>query len=87
VTVTSESPAATPAHSGQPILSVRNLVKHFPVLSGGLLRRTIGQVHAVCDVSFDVYPGETLGVVGESGCGKSTTGRAVLNLQPASSTE
>jgi peptide/nickel transport system ATP-binding protein/oligopeptide transport system ATP-binding protein len=56
-------------------------------MSGGLLRRTIGQVHAVCDVSFDVYPGETLGVVGESGCGKSTTGRAVLNLQPATSGE
>ena len=42
-------------------------------------------MHAVCDVSFDVYPGETLGLVGESGCGKSTTGRAVLNLQPATS--
>jgi oligopeptide transport system ATP-binding protein len=87
VTVTSENPAATPARSDQPILSVRHLVKHFPVMSGGLLRRTIGQVHAVCDVSFDVYPGETLGVVGESGCGKSTTGRAVLNLQPATSGE
>ena len=56
-------------------------------MSGGLLRRTIGHVHAVCDVSFDVYPGETLGLVGESGCGKSTTGRAVLNLQPATSGE
>jgi peptide/nickel transport system ATP-binding protein/oligopeptide transport system ATP-binding protein len=87
VTVTSETPAASPARSDQPILSVRHLVKHFPVLSGGLLRRTIGHVHAVCDVSFDVYPGETLGVVGESGCGKSTTGRAVLNLQPATSGE
>ena len=42
-------------------------------------------MHAVCDVSFDIYPGETLGLVGESGCGKTTTGRAVLNLQPATS--
>jgi oligopeptide transport system ATP-binding protein len=87
VTVTSESPAASPQRADQPILSVRHLVKHFPVTSGGLLRRVVGQVHAVCDVSFDVYPGETLGIVGESGCGKSTTGRAVLNLQPATSGE
>ena len=55
------------------MLSVRNLVKHFPVRSRGLMRRTIGDVHAVCDVSFDIYPGETLGLVGESGCGKTTT--------------
>ncbi|WP_199432486.1 ABC transporter ATP-binding protein [Qaidamihabitans albus] len=70
-----------------PVLSVRNLVKHFPVRSGGLLRRRIGEVHAVCDVSFDIYPHETLGLVGESGCGKSTTARAVLNLQPATTGE
>ena len=69
----------------EPVLQVRNLVKHFPVRGGGLLRRTVGQVHAVCDISFDVHRGETLGVVGESGCGKSTTGRAILNLQPATS--
>jgi oligopeptide transport system ATP-binding protein len=61
------------------------LVKHFPVRSRGLVRRVIGYVHAVCDVSFDIYPGETLGLVGESGCGKTTTSRAVLNLQPATS--
>jgi peptide/nickel transport system ATP-binding protein/oligopeptide transport system ATP-binding protein len=62
------------------ILSVRNLVKHFPVRSEGILRRTIGQVQAVSGVSFDVIEGETLGLVGESGCGKSTTGRCVLRL-------
>jgi peptide/nickel transport system ATP-binding protein/oligopeptide transport system ATP-binding protein len=62
------------------ILSVRNLVKHFPVRSEGVLRRTIGQVQAVSGVSFDVIEGETLGLVGESGCGKSTTGRCVLRL-------
>ena len=74
-----------PAQSGGPVLSVRNLVKHFPVRGGGILRRKIGEVHAVCDVSFDIYPGETLGLVGESGCGKTTTSRAVLNLQPPTS--
>ena len=69
------------------MLSVRGLVKHFPVRSKGLIRRVVGQVHAVCGLDFDVYPGETLGIVGESGCGKSTTGRAVLHLQPATSGE
>jgi oligopeptide/dipeptide ABC transporter ATP-binding protein len=70
-----------------PVLSVRNLVKHFPVRSRGLLRRQVGEVHAVCGVSFDLAERETLGLVGESGCGKSTTARAVLNLQPATSGE
>jgi len=72
---------------GTPILQVRDLVKHFPVRSKGLIRRVVGDVHAVCGISFDLHRGETLGVVGESGCGKSTTGRAVLNLQPATSGE
>jgi oligopeptide/dipeptide ABC transporter ATP-binding protein len=71
----------------QPILSVRNLVKHFPVYSRGLVRRRVGDVHAVCDVSFELYPQETLGLVGESGCGKTTTARVLLNLQPATSGE
>jgi peptide/nickel transport system ATP-binding protein/oligopeptide transport system ATP-binding protein len=66
-----------------PVLSVRNLVKHFPVHLTGLIRRQVGEVHAVCDVSFDLYPHETLGLVGESGCGKTTTARVLLNLQPA----
>jgi oligopeptide transport system ATP-binding protein len=76
------APVAAP-----PVLSVRNLVKHFPVRSRGLLRRQVGEVHAVCGVSFDLAERETLGLVGESGCGKSTTGRVVLNLQPATSGE
>ncbi|MGH3773021.1 MAG: ABC transporter ATP-binding protein [Pseudonocardiaceae bacterium] len=69
--------------TAQPVLSVRNLVKHFPVRGAGLLRRQLGVVHAVCDVSFDLYPHETLGLVGESGCGKTTTARVLLTLQPA----
>jgi oligopeptide transport system ATP-binding protein len=69
----------------EPILSARNLVKHFPIRSTGLVRRQVGVVHAVCDVSFDLTPGETLGLVGESGCGKSTTARLVLNLIEATS--
>ena len=62
-----------------PLLSVKNLVKRFAV-KGGLLQRTIDHVHAVSGVSFDLAPGETLGLVGESGCGKSTTGRLILRL-------
>jgi len=69
---------------GGPLLEVRDLVKHFPVRAG-LLRRTARVVHAVCDVSFEVRRGETLGLVGESGCGKSTTGLLALGLLPPTS--
>ncbi len=77
---TATSPAGTGGGASDPILAASHLVKHFPVRSTGLLRRQIGVVHAVCDVSFDLGHGETLGLVGESGCGKSTTARLVLNL-------
>ena len=69
----------TGAAPKSPLLSVRGLVKHFPIKKG-LLGKPAGQVRAVDNVSFDVMPGETLGLVGESGCGKSTTGRMILRL-------
>jgi len=62
------------------LLRVDNLVKHFPITQGIIVQRQVGAVHAVDGVSFEVYPGETLGLVGESGCGKSTTGRTVIQL-------
>ncbi len=62
-----------------PILEVKNLAKHFPIRRG-LLRRTVGSIQAVQDVSFEVQRGETLGLVGESGCGKTTAGRCLLRL-------
>ena len=68
------APDATP-----PLLAVRDLTKHFPI-KRGVFGSVTGQVRAVDGVSFDVAPGETLALVGESGCGKSTTGRAILRL-------
>ncbi|GAA3872121.1 dipeptide ABC transporter ATP-binding protein [Saccharothrix violaceirubra] len=70
---------------GAPLLQVRNLVKSFPVRGGGIIPRTVGQVQAVSDISFDLDRGETLGLVGESGCGKSTSGRAILQLHKPTS--
>ena len=83
VPVAPVDPAAGEAGGPTPVLSVRHLVKHFPIRRRGLVLGNVGAVHAVSDVSFDLYPGETLGLVGESGCGKSTTGRAILRLTVA----
>ncbi len=63
----------------QVLVQVKNLKKHFPIMRG-VLRRQVGAVQAVDGVTFDIYKGETLGLVGESGCGKSTTGRTILQL-------
>jgi oligopeptide/dipeptide ABC transporter ATP-binding protein len=71
--------APTPAAVGEPLMQVRDLVKHFPIRKG-LLQRQVGAVRAVDGVTFDVLRGETLGLVGESGCGKSTTARLLLRL-------
>ncbi|MGW4474462.1 dipeptide ABC transporter ATP-binding protein [Nonomuraea sp. NPDC004354] len=91
-TVTAAAPAVEPGSGPaegpdvpavEPILSVRGLVKNYEAAGGGLRRRT-GQVSAVAGVSFDVRPGETFGLVGESGCGKSTVGRLVVGLEQPS---
>ena len=74
-----------PTRSAEPLLSVRDLHVHFKVRGDGWLSRPRRTLKAVNGVSFDLYPGETLGIVGESGCGKSTLARAVLNLIPATS--
>ncbi|MFJ9518157.1 ABC transporter ATP-binding protein [Kitasatospora sp. NPDC101801] len=68
---------------GEPILEVRDLVKHFPLTKGILFRKQVGAVKAVDGVSFDLMQGETLGIVGESGCGKSTLAKVLMNLENA----
>lgn len=75
-TVTETTDARNNGSAG-PVLDVRNLSKHFPI-KRGFFRRTVGHVRAVDDVSFQIAPGETLSLVGESGCGKSTTARCVI---------
>src|SRR5690348_15635195 len=73
--------------NGTPLVEVRNLVKHFPITRGVIFQRQIGAVKAVDDVSFDIYSGETLGIVGETGCGKSTTARLLVRLLDPTSGE
>jgi oligopeptide transport system ATP-binding protein len=67
-------------HTDNVLVRVENLTKHFPITQGIVVQRQIGAVQAVDNVSFDIREGETLGLVGESGCGKSTTGRTILQL-------
>jgi ABC-type microcin C transport system duplicated ATPase subunit YejF len=76
--MTSDAPVTNEASA--PLLSVKDLVVHFKKHTRKFLKSRESTVHAVCGTSFDIQPGETLGLVGESGCGKTTTGRAVLQL-------
>ncbi|HEY7708632.1 MAG TPA: dipeptide ABC transporter ATP-binding protein [Candidatus Entotheonella sp.] len=68
------------ATATEPLVRVTNLSKYFPVTRGAVVTRKIGDIKAVDRISFDIYAGETLGLVGESGCGKTTTGRVILKL-------
>ncbi|MFD4001629.1 ABC transporter ATP-binding protein [Streptomyces rubiginosohelvolus] len=73
--------ATAPYTEGDPILQVRGLAKHYPLTQGILFKRQIGAVRAVDGVDFDLYAGETLGIVGESGCGKSTVAKMLVHLE------
>jgi oligopeptide transport system ATP-binding protein len=76
------SPAPAEPENPQPLVEVRAMRKYFPVTQGLIFERQIGSVKAVDGISFDIYPGETFGMVGESGCGKTTAGRTILGLYP-----
>src|SRR5574339_281218 len=78
-TMTIQNTPASTYHKGETLVEVQHLVKYFPVRAG-LLQRVVNQVKAVDDVSFFVRKGETLGLVGESGCGKTTVGRTMIRL-------
>jgi peptide/nickel transport system ATP-binding protein len=80
-----ERVAKVPSADGRPLLSIEHLVKNFAVTSGALLQRKVGEVSAVADVSFAIPPGQTFGMVGESGCGKTTVGRLIVGLEKADS--
>jgi peptide/nickel transport system ATP-binding protein len=80
VTAPLSTPAEAPAPSADSLVSVTGLTKHFPVTRGVIFRHRVGLVRSVDDVSFEVARGETLGIVGESGCGKTTTARMLVRL-------
>jgi oligopeptide/dipeptide ABC transporter ATP-binding protein len=79
-TIPTPPPPPPPARTGEPLLRISGLKKYFPITRGILIQRHVGDVHAVDGVDLEVYPGETLGLVGETGCGKSTLARVVVRL-------
>ena len=79
-TETTPTPSPAAAEPGEPLVRARGLVKKFPITRGIVFQRTIGNIHALQGVDFDVHAGRTLGIVGESGCGKSTAARVVARL-------
>ncbi|OKJ11616.1 ABC transporter ATP-binding protein [Kitasatospora sp. CB01950] len=78
--LTLPKPSGAAAGSGDPLLTIKGVQKHFPVMDGFLFKRQVGAVHAVDGVDLEVFPSESVGLVGESGCGKSTLGRLVTRL-------
>ena len=76
-------PARLPAPSGEPLVKLEGIKKYFPITQGILFQHHVGNVHAVDDVDLEVYPGQTVGLVGETGCGKSTLARVVMRLYDA----
>jgi oligopeptide transport system ATP-binding protein len=80
----SDTKSSAQSSNGGPLLEVRDLHTHFPIRRG-ILSRTVGYIKAVDGVTFDIQPGKTLGLVGESGCGKTTVGRSILRLIPPTS--
>ena len=79
-TESNTSPGAPAQNDDNVLLEVKNLKMHFPVTAGLIFQRAVAHIKAVDDISFSVKAGETLGLVGESGCGKTTTGRCILQL-------
>ena len=78
ITREAETGSGTSVNLGETLITVSDLKMHFPIVEGIVISRTVATVKAVDGISFDIKKGETLGLVGESGCGKTTTGRCIL---------